>query len=92
MFLVTRPIGACLGYTADALCAIPSGNTRSCSIHGVKVYLGVTEVAVRTGLAVNTIKFYSQDTPRRMPKPDAMIGRVKGWKAETIDEWRARSK
>jgi hypothetical protein len=25
-----------------------------------------------------------------MPDPDAMIGHVKRWKAETIDAWRAR--
>lgn len=56
----------------------------------MKVYLSVTQVAERTGLALNTVKAYSQDTPRRMPNPDAMIGRVKGWLAETIDAWQAR--
>jgi predicted DNA-binding transcriptional regulator AlpA len=56
----------------------------------VKVYLSVTQVAKRTGLALNTIKAYSQDTPRRMPNPDAMIGRVKGWLSETIDAWHDR--
>lgn len=50
-------------------------------------YLSVTEVAERTGLTLNTIKSYSQNTPRRMPDPDAMIGRVKGWLPATIDEW-----
>jgi hypothetical protein len=25
-----------------------------------------------------------------MPNPDAMIGRVKRWKVQTIDAWRAR--
>ena len=55
-----------------------------------ETYLSVTEVAERTGLAVNTVKAYSQDTPRRMPGPDAMIGRVKGWTAATIDKWHAR--
>jgi predicted DNA-binding transcriptional regulator AlpA len=49
----------------------------------------VSEVADRTGLALNTVKAYSQDTPRLMPKPDAMIGRVKGWTAQTIDAWHA---
>jgi predicted DNA-binding transcriptional regulator AlpA len=56
----------------------------------VNVYLSVTQIAERTGLALNTVKAYSQDTPRRMPNPDAMIGRVKGWKVQTIDAWRAR--
>lgn len=53
----------------------------------VIVYLGVRQVAERTGLALNTVKAYAQDTPRRMPNPDAMIGRVKGWREQTIDAW-----
>ena len=65
-------------------------HTLSYRIAGVKCYLSVTQVAERTGLALNTVKAYSQDTPRRMPNPDAMIGRVKGWKAETIDAWHTR--
>lgn len=49
-------------------------------------YLGVTEVAERTGLAVNTVKSYSK-IPGRMPQPDCMVGRVKGWLPDTIDRW-----
>lgn len=52
-------------------------------------YLGVTEVAQRTGLSPNTVKAYSQ-VPGRMPQPDVMIGRVKGWLPETIDRWMER--
>ncbi|MDN4521331.1 hypothetical protein QYF68_26430 [Mycolicibacterium austroafricanum] len=52
-------------------------------------YLGVNEVAARTGLSPNTIKSYSS-IPGRMPQPDAMIGRVKGWTPETIDRWMER--
>ena len=51
--------------------------------------LGVNEVAERTGLSPNTIKAYSQ-VPGRMPQPDVMIGRVKGWFPDTIDVWNER--
>lgn len=58
---------------------------------GMDKYLSVTEVAERTGLALNTVKAYSQ-VPGRMPEADVKIGRVKGWKPETIDAWmKARS-
>lgn len=49
-------------------------------------YLSVTEVAKRAGIALNTAKSYSQ-VPGRLPEPDAMIGRVKGWLPETVDAW-----
>jgi predicted DNA-binding transcriptional regulator AlpA len=49
-------------------------------------FLSVTGVAERTGLSLNTVKAYSQ-IPGRLPKPDAMIGRVKGWLPKTIDAW-----
>jgi predicted DNA-binding transcriptional regulator AlpA len=52
-------------------------------------YLSCSEVAVRVGLTVNTVKSYSQ-VPGRMPPPDAVIGRVKGWSEETIDAWQER--
>ncbi|MCV7208759.1 XRE family transcriptional regulator [Mycolicibacterium canariasense] len=48
--------------------------------------LGVNEVAERTGLSPNTVKSYA-NIPGRMPQPDVMIGRVKGWFPETIDRW-----
>jgi predicted DNA-binding transcriptional regulator AlpA len=71
----------------------PSGTHSGIESTAVKVYLSVSEVAAHTGLTLNTVKAYSQDTPRRMPKPDAMIGRVKGWTVQTIDAWHAsRSK
>ena len=49
-------------------------------------FLSVTEIAERTGLTLNTVKAYSQ-IPGRLPEPDAMIGRVKGWSPKTIDAW-----
>lgn len=56
-------------------------------LRGVNKYLSVTEVAARTGLSLNTVKAYSQATPKRMPNPDVMVGRVKGWLPKTIDDW-----
>lgn len=52
-------------------------------------YLGISEIAERTGLAPNTVKAYSQ-IPGRLPEPDAVVGRVKGWLPETIDAWLAQ--
>ncbi len=49
-------------------------------------YLSATEVAERTGLTLNTVKSYSQ-IPGRLPPPDSMTGRVKGWLPKTIDAW-----
>lgn len=56
-------------------------------IGAMQRFLSVTDVAERTGLSLNSVKAYSQDTPRLMPEPDALVGRVKGWKASTIDAW-----
>jgi predicted DNA-binding transcriptional regulator AlpA len=52
-------------------------------------YLSVTEFADRAGLSRNTIKAYAM-VPGRIPEPDAMVGRVKGWLPETVDAWMAR--
>lgn len=52
-------------------------------------YLGLQEVADRTGLSYNTIKAYSQ-TAGKMPQADCLVGRVKGWLPETIDRWMER--
>lgn len=49
-------------------------------------YLSIGEVAHRTGLALNTLKTYSQ-IPGRMPEPDVLVGRTKGWSVGTIDKW-----
>ncbi|WP_167142355.1 XRE family transcriptional regulator [Canibacter zhoujuaniae] len=45
------------------------------------VYLGAKEVAERIGVQPITINNY------KMPEPDVLIGRVRGWSPETIDRW-----
>lgn len=62
---------------------------RVLTVNPVVRYLSVTEFAERAGLAPNTMKAYSQ-IPGRLPAPDAMTGRVKGWLPETVDAWIAR--
>ncbi|KAA8828303.1 hypothetical protein [Bifidobacterium tissieri] len=46
-------------------------------------YWGVTDVARRLGISTAAVASY------RLPDPDAMIGRTRGWLPETIDEWNA---
>lgn len=46
-------------------------------------YLGVTEVAQRLGIVKSAVSAY------KLPEPDVMIGRTRGWLPETIDEWNA---
>jgi hypothetical protein len=40
-------------------------------------------VAQRIGVKPDTLGRY------KLPEPDAMIGTVKGWLPETIDQWQA---
>jgi hypothetical protein len=44
-------------------------------------FLSRTEVADRLGVKPDTLGRY------KLPPPDAVIGTVRGWTAETIDEW-----
>ncbi|QAY32575.1 hypothetical protein ESN35_03370 [Bifidobacterium pullorum subsp. gallinarum] len=46
-------------------------------------YLSLTEVARRLGITTGALAGY------RLPEPDALIGRTRGWLPETIDEWNA---
>lgn len=46
-------------------------------------YLSLTEVAERLGITKGALARY------RLPKPDAMVGRARGWLPSTIDEWDA---
>jgi hypothetical protein len=45
------------------------------------VYMSVSEVAARIGVSPGNIAAY------RMPEPDALIGKTRGWTVETIEAW-----
>lgn len=47
------------------------------------VYLSVGDVAERIGVTPAAIARY------KMPEPDALIGKTRGWLPETIDTWNA---
>lgn len=49
----------------------------------MRKYLSVSDVAKRLGVTSAAISSY------KLPKPDAMIGRTRGWLPSTIDEWNA---
>ncbi|WP_435298649.1 helix-turn-helix transcriptional regulator [Timonella sp. A28] len=46
-------------------------------------YLSIQEVAARLGIAVDTANKY------KLPEPDALVGKYRGWLPETIDTWDA---
>ena len=46
-------------------------------------YLSLTEVAARLGITTGALAGY------KLPAPDALTGRTRGWLPETIDEWNA---
>lgn len=48
-----------------------------------RYYLSRTQVAERIGVKPATLARY------KLPPPDAMIGDVRGWLAQTIDAWNA---
>lgn len=49
-------------------------------------YLSITEVSERLGVTRASIHRRAD-----VPEPDAVIGTVRGWKAETVDEWWANA-
>lgn len=51
-------------------------------------YLGLGEFADRIGLSRNTVNTYGRNG--RLPPPNAMIGEIRGWLPDTIDEWNSR--
>ena len=46
-------------------------------------YLSVTDVAKRLGISTAAVSAY------KLPQPDALIGRTRGWLPDTIDQWNA---
>ena len=46
-------------------------------------YLSVTDVSKRLGISTAAVSAY------KLPQPDALIGRTRGWLPETIDQWNA---
>ena len=46
-------------------------------------YLGVKQVAERLGITQGALLSLN------LPEPDALIGKTRGWKPETIDRWNA---
>lgn len=44
-------------------------------------YMGVTDIARMLGVTKATI------SAADLPEPDVMIGRARGWSAESVDEW-----
>lgn len=51
-------------------------------------YLGPGEVAERLNLSRNTLNSYGRKG--KLPRPNAMIGDIRGWLPETVDEWNKR--
>lgn len=46
-------------------------------------FLSLTEVAQMLGVTTGGL------LNLRLPEPDALIGRTRGWKPETIEQWNA---
>lgn len=44
-------------------------------------YLSRAEVAARIGVQSDSLRHY------KMPDPDAMVGKRRGWLVQTIDNW-----
>ena len=48
-----------------------------------EIYMSFTEVAEFLGIQKGALANYN------MPEPDAYIGRTRGWKKSTIEQWNA---
>lgn len=49
----------------------------------MKRYLSLTEVARRLGVTKGALARY------KLPEPDVLVGSIRGWSEQTIDEWDA---
>lgn len=49
----------------------------------MKTYLSSSEFAARIGVQPDTLNKY------KLPEPDVMVGRTRGWSIETVDHWHA---
>lgn len=49
-----------------------------------KRYLSMTEVAEYLGVTKGALATY------KLPEPDVIVGRARGWSQQTIDTWNAR--
>lgn len=47
------------------------------------VYMSVNDVAELLGITQSSVSAY------KLPMPDALIGKTRGWKPETIQAWNA---
>lgn len=47
-------------------------------------YLSLTEVAEHLGITKGALARY------KLPQADVTVGKARGWRPETIDEWNAR--
>lgn len=44
-------------------------------------YLSVTDIASMLGISTSNVSTY------RLPDPDVLVGRTRGWRLETIQTW-----
>ena len=49
----------------------------------MKRYLSLTEVAQRLGVTKGALARY------KLPEPDVLVGSIRGWSEQTIDDWNA---
>ena len=56
----------------------------ACRVFSGCISLGVKQVAERLGITSGGL------LNLKLPEPDAMIGRTRGWLPETIDGWNAK--